>query len=349
MENRGVYSIDNSIEEINATHTIKVTAAYDDKTYPSAPTPQITVTGDENATINTTGNTTATVGAEDDDKFEVVSESGNNTAEYIIETTYVDALNTITVNGVEGVITDTDDDDHNDLITVTLPKDAVLDEYGDPITNPKFEVAFTMYAKTGTISIKNGASISSPATVEFTGLADGHDYSENLVTTVIGGVKQTYNLKVTIAKDTDSTLDHVVIETPENDVEEIIYPDGKELTGELPSNATIGSSTVTVYTSTTVEKVAIAGVSVSGTVVEDNVTGKEMKQWVSGTVDLSTPKTITVTAQNNTITEYTLNVTKATEVKEPGIESFSIEDPRLAKCTPALPMTSASSKSKCPI
>ena len=254
VEDSGVYSIDNSIEEINATRTIKVTAAY------NASTPKITVTGDEDATIN--GANTATVGAADDAKLEVVSESGNNTAEYIIETTFVDALNTITVNGVEGVITDTDDNDHNDLITVTLPKDAVLDEYGDPITDPEFEVAFTMYAKTGTISIDSGDPISSPATVKFTGLADGHDYSENLVTTVIGGVQQTYTLKVTIAKDSDTTIDRVLIQTPgQTNVNEVGYPEGDEINIEVPENATLNNSTVTLYTSTTVEKVSVAGVT----------------------------------------------------------------------------------------
>ena len=324
VENSGVYSIDNTIEEINATRTIKVTAAYDDNTNTTAPAPQITVTGDENATINATGNTTETVGAADDAKLEVVSQSGNNTAEYIIETTYVDALNTITVNGVEGVITDTNDDDHNDLITVTLPKDAVLDEYGDPITDPKFEVAFTMYAKTGTISIDSGDAISSPATVKFTGLADGKDYEESLVTTVIGGVKQTYNLKVTIAKDNDTTIDRVLIQTPgQNNVNELGYPEGDEINIEVPENATLTSSTVTLYTSTTVEKVSVAGTTLtSGYTDEDG-----LRKWTFNGVDLTSSKIVTITAQNNTIQDYTLTVTKATEAKRPAIESFSIEDP----------------------
>ena len=315
VENSGVYSIDNTIEEINATRTIKVTAAY------GATAPQITVTGDENATIN--GANTATVGAADDAKLEVVSESGNNTAEYIIETTYVDALNTITVNGVEGVITDTDDDDHNDLITVTLPKDAVLDEYGDPITNPKFEVAFTMYAKTGTISIDSGDPISSPATVKFTGLADGKDYEESLVTTVIGGVKQTYTLKVTIAKDSDTTIDRVLIKTPgQNNVNELGYPEGDEINIEVPENATLKSSTVILYTSTTVGKVSVAGETKTTYTDKDG-----LRMWEFTGVDLTSSKIVTITAQNNTIQDYTLTVTKATEAKRPAIESFSIEDP----------------------
>ncbi len=323
VQSSGVYAVENDIDDINATQTVKVTAAY------KAANPQIKVTGDEEATINDVKTATVNAGPEGTEPtFEVVSESKNNTAEYTVETTYVDALTSFSVNGVEGQITDEDDDDHDDKITVVLPKKAVLDSYGDPIEDPEFTVDFAVYAKNGTISIANGEDISSPATVKFTGLADGTEYKGKVVTTVIGEVEQEYELIVKIAEDTDSTLNRVMIETPETRVETTIYPDGKTLTGEVPSNATISKSTVTVYTSTTVKGVSVAGKVLASATVNDKVTGKELKQWTTNTtVDLTTEKTITVTAQNNTITEYTLDVSKATEVKEPAIESFSIEDP----------------------
>ena len=325
VQDSGVYAIENDLDDINATRTVKVTAAYDPNDVKTA---KISVVGDEDATINGKANEAVAVNAEDKNTFEVVSESKNNTAEYTVETTYVDALTSFSVNGVEGQITDTDDNDHDDTITVVLPKKAVLDAYGDPIEDPEFTVDFAVYAKNGTISIDNGEDISSPATVKFTGLADGTDYKGEVVTTVIGDVTQKYELIVKIAEDTDSTLNRVMIETPETRVETTIYPDGKTLTGEVPSNATISRSTVTVYTSTTVKGVSVAGKALTSITVNDKVTGKELKQWTTNTtVDLTTEKTITVTAQNNTITEYTLNVSKATEVKEPAIESFSIEDP----------------------
>ena len=317
VQDTGVYSIDNSIDDINATRTVKVIAAYDDGTNASAPAPEMTVYTKDHATVN--NNEEEGVSAADDAKFEVVSQSKNNTAEYTVETTYVDALNTITIDGVAGLITDEDDDDYMDTITVTLPKEAVLDEYGDPVANPKFNVEFTMYAQTGTISIDSGDPISSPAEVTFTGLADGADYQEDLVTTVIGGVQQTYELNVKIAKDTDSSIDRVVI-TAGKGVEELARPDGKTIDVELPSNAT-DTATVDIYTPSTVTGVAIAGTDVTG-----HTTVGNLEKWTAYGVNVTTPKTITVTAQDNTITEYTLNVTKATEVKEPAINSVSIED-----------------------
>ena len=53
---------------------------------------KIDVTADKSATVNGKTSASARVNAKDDSKFEVVSQSGNNTAEYIVETTYVDDL-----------------------------------------------------------------------------------------------------------------------------------------------------------------------------------------------------------------------------------------------------------------
>ena len=338
VESTGVYSIENSLADINATRKVKVTAAYDetgdsvdDSTY------KIDVTADKSATVN--GKTSDRVNAKDDSKFEVVSQSGNNTAEYIVETTYVDALTSFTVNGVEGVITDTDDDDHNDLITVTLPKDAVLDEYGDVQEDPTFKVEYSVYAKTGTIEFQDTAKtkLTGAADYTFTGLGKKESFSKDIVATVIGDIKQTYTLNVVLEPDTDTSIDRVVIKTFDEDgndqtnVNELGYPEGDAINVELPNNANRANSKVTVYTSTTVKSVSVAGETKSSDDADDYTDQGGLRIWTFGDpqkyVNLTSSKLITVTAQDNSIEDYTLTATLASVSKRPAIESFSIEDP----------------------
>ena len=334
VESTGVYSIENSLADINATRKVKVTAAYDETgNSVTSSTYKIDVTADKSATVN--GKTSDRVDAKDDSKFEVVSQSGNNTAEYIVETTYVDALTSFTVNGVAGVITDTDDNDHNDLITVTLPKEAVLDEYGDVQEDPTFKVEYSVYAKTGTIEFQDTAKtkLTGAADYTFTGLGKNESFSKDIVATVIGGIKQTYTLNVVLEPDTDTSIDRVLIKTydkndqDQTNVNELGYPEGDAINVELPNNANRANSTVTVYTSTTVKSVSVAGVTKSSDKAGDYNDQDGLRIWEFPDVNLTSSKLITVTAQDNSIEDYTLTATLASVSKRPAIESFSIEDP----------------------
>ena len=347
VESTGVYSIENSLADINATRKVKVTAAYDetgksvtDSTY------KIDVTADKSATVNGKTSASARVNAKDDSKFEVVSQSGNNTAEYIVETTYVDALTSFTVNGVAGVITDEKksdgskgQDDHMDTITVTLPKEAVLDEYGDVQEDPTFKVEYSVYAKTGTIEFEDNTDpdkntvLTGAADYTFTGLGKTESFSTDIVATVIGGIKQTYKLNVVLEPDTDTSIDRVVIKTFDEDgkdqtnVNELGYPEGDAINVELPNNANRANSKVTVYTSTTVKSVSVAGVTKSSDKAGDYTDQDGLRIWEFPGVNLTSSKLITVTAQDNSIEDYTLTATLASVSKRPAIESFSIEDP----------------------
>ena len=343
VESTGVYSIENSLADINATRKVKVTAAYDETgDFVDNSKYKIDVTADKSATVNGKTSASGRVDAKDDSKFEVVSQSGNNTAEYIVETTYVDALTSFTVNGVPGVFTDEvvkpggnkGQDDHMDTITVTLPKEAVLDEYGDVQEDPTFKVEYSVYAKTGTIEFQDtGKTLTGAADYTFTGLGKNESFSEEIVATVIGDIKQTYKLNVVLEPDTDTSIDRVVIKTydkngdDQTNVNELGYPEGDAINVELPNNANRANSKVTVYTSTTVKSVSVAGKTLSSDKAEDYTDKDGLRIWEFPDVNLTSSKLITVTAQDNSIEDYTLTATLASVSKRPAIESFSIEDP----------------------
>ena len=325
-QDSGVYAIENDLDDINATRTVKVTAAY------GATNPQIKVTGDEEATIKDgtpDGSKTANVNADDKDTFEVVSESKNNTAEYTVETTYVDALTSFSVNGVKGQITDENDDDHDDTITVVLPKEAVLDAYGDPLAAPdvNFKVEYAIYAKTGTVSFDDGSTwVNSGAEINFGELVSNNGvYTEEITTKVIGDVPQTYTLNVVLEQDDDTSISFAQIAAENeagkwNVVKATV--DGKEINAEMAYGYNLKEANITLRTPLTVDDVVVAGESA----------GKKEElpayiEWTFYDIDVTSPKAVTVTAENNTITEYTLDVTVADEVREPGVESLSIEDP----------------------
>ena len=138
---------------------------------------------------------------------------------------------------------------------------------------------------------------------------------------MIGGVKQTYKLKVTIAKDTDTTIDRVLIQTPgQTNVNELGYPEGDEINIEVPSNATLNNSTVTLYTSTTVEKVSVAGVTkTTGYTDEDGLASGSYGVDLLQNCHHHCPKQYHPGLHSD--------CDQGHRSKEPAIESFSIEDP----------------------
>ena len=105
---------------------------------------EIKVTPLEGATVDNVGdpdiNGAYTVKVDNNDTFTVTSESKGNHSTYKVVATYKDAINSFSVDGVDGVISDVDKNDVPDTITVTLPKDAINDQWGYPVTNPKFAV-----------------------------------------------------------------------------------------------------------------------------------------------------------------------------------------------------------------
>ena len=143
---RGVYKILNTIDEINATKTIKVQLAR--HTAGTALNADIDIVTDKGATIGSAYTATSgTVPADDKDSFEIKSASGTNVSKFTVEATYLDAVETFSITGLDGkeytgVITDGDDNDVPDTITVDLPDEAIQNTYGDTVEDPELVVNY---------------------------------------------------------------------------------------------------------------------------------------------------------------------------------------------------------------
>ena len=134
---------------------------------------QITVTPVDGATVDG-GNT---VNVDNGDTFTVTSESEGNHSTYKVVATYKDAIKSFSVDGVDGVISDEDKNDVPDTITVTLPKDAINDQWGYPVANPKFEVNYEVEGSVHcTVAIKLGQN-GNTWTTQDTNVIDGDDFT----------------------------------------------------------------------------------------------------------------------------------------------------------------------------
>ena len=144
FDQKGVYSatVDNINGVVNvvlARNTANTSASWTQGIQDSL-SAEMTVSTLENATID--GETTAVVGADNGDSFTVYSEDGKNHRTFTVKATYLDAMSSLTITGTDGndytgTPVDTDYDDIADTITVTLPASAVVDGYGEIITDPK--------------------------------------------------------------------------------------------------------------------------------------------------------------------------------------------------------------------
>ena len=193
----------------------------------------INIKGLEGATIN--GLTETSLNDADNGKtFQVTSASKGNTSTFTIVAEYEDALESFSVDGAEGLITDENKDDVPDTITVTLPKDAILDKWGHAVTDPSFVVE---YAALGdehcTVEIKKWDSASHTLTsvdskvatkdeVKFAGLTDAADWTGTVTVTRWGKVAngngkavQAYNLIVKLEDSTETGIEYVRVNTTE--------------------------------------------------------------------------------------------------------------------------------------
>ena len=189
---------------------------------------KITVTGLERATVSdgaAKGNSITVADADNGKTFQVTSASGGNTSTFTIVAEYEDALDSFSVDGAEGVITDENKDDVPDTITVTLPKDAILDKWGHAVTDPSFVVE---YAALGdehcTVEIKkwDGTSLtsvdSSVATkdeVEFADLTDAADWAGTVTVTRWDIAEQVYDLTVKLEDSAETGIEYVRVNTTE--------------------------------------------------------------------------------------------------------------------------------------
>ena len=186
----------------------------------------INIKGLEGATINGDTATSFTLDdADNGETFQVTSASKGNTSTFTIVAEYEDALESFSVDGAEGLITDENKDDVPDTITVTLPKDAILDKWGHAVTDPSFVVE---YAALGdehcTVGIKkwNDTSLTSVDSnvatkdeVKFAGLTDAADWTGTVTVTRWGKAVQAYNLIVKLEDSTETGIEYVRVNTTE--------------------------------------------------------------------------------------------------------------------------------------
>ena len=241
---RGVYSaeVDNVNKVINvvlARNTQATSSTWDDNTQ-TALNALIEVTPVEGATVDgvTPDRVTGTyeVGADNGDTFTVTSESGGNHSTYKVVATYKDAINSFSVDGVDGVISDEDKNDVPDTITVTLPKDAINDQWGYPVTNPEFAVEYKVEGSVHcTVGIFDqysqsvDSNIVSGDEVTFNGLALDNAQTEAKENEWNGTVRvyrlgtgndetytddaiQVYNLKVQLEDSTDTDITYARVD-----------------------------------------------------------------------------------------------------------------------------------------
>jgi hypothetical protein len=324
VDGTGVYSVDVN----NAARTVEVVAARNTSYNNVA----VTVYTDENAKIN--GATSYKVTG-DGNKFEVVSESGNNKAEYTLKVVEIaDALTGFSINGVEGVITDENPADKTpDTVTVTLTKDMVQNEYGEYIDKPKLPVTFSTYGNNATVEITgvetSPKTIKSGESLEFDGLttptgtpnASADITSGASIKVSCEGVDQTYNLKVVFVKDSDTTISYAQLN------KQIATIDGNKITAELPAADDLSQVEVILHTATTVKSVTVGNNSADkGSVVNGLQQWKFDASGSSQKLNLTSSKIITITSENNAIQHYNISATKASNVSDAYLTAMTLKN-----------------------
>ena len=308
---------------------------------------QITVTPVDGATVDG-GNT---VNVDNGDTFTVTSESKGNHSTYKVVATYKDAIKSFSVDGVEGVISDEDKNDVPDTITVTLPKDAINDQWGYPVTNPEFAVDYEVEGNVHcTVSIyqsgNNSAIVSNLVggeDVPFNGLSLTNDEWTGTVRVYRLGTGtnannandaiQVYNLKVQLEDSTDTDITYARVDRTIASVD----LDNGTITAELPANVgndndnvptNMGAVELNLYTASTTSKVVVNGVEmdeITNTADADYAAGR--KAWRLYGVDVRTTAVVTVYAEDGVTTrQYTVNAQMAQARSDASITAFYIGD-----------------------
>ena len=339
----GVYSVDidneNKIVNVVLARNTKLT----DKNEASDPdqnslNAQAILRTVDNATINNRG-TSETVELNNGKEFTVTSQSGGNKATFKVVATYLDALSSMTVTGLDNEEytaepVDTNQDDIPDSFKVTMPDSAIYNEHDELTADPKLGVG---YEVEGDVSTAANAKVTVNSTtvkadgsvpVQFVDLDDATKGQEVTYTVVVErlGATQHYNLTVELQKDnnTDITYAQVNSTIADWDVE------AGTIVAEVPSADDIdgnGGATVILRTPVTVADVVVDGM--------DSDWGDNKKEpsttyteWTFYNIDLRTSKIVTVTAEDGTLKQYTLSANKVENATDAAITAFYIGDYR---------------------
>ncbi len=332
----GVYSVDidneNKIVNVVLARNTKLT----DKNEASDPdqnslNAQAILRTVDNATINN-GGTSETVELNNGKEFTVTSQSGGNKATFKVVATYLDALSSMTVTGLDNEEytaepVDTNQDDIPDSFKVTMPDSAIYNEHDELTADPKLGVG---YEVEGDVSTAANAKVTVNSTtvkadgsvpVQFVDLDDATKGQEVTYTVVVErlGATQHYNLTVELQKDnsTDITYAQVDRTIADWDVE------AGTIVAEVPSATDLSEVSVTLRTPVTVEEVLLN--SGKATTINEETTYTE---WIFYDVDLTSSKIVTVEAEDGTLKQYTLSANKVENATDAAITAFYIGDYR---------------------
>ena len=317
----------------------------------------INIKGLEGATINSLTETSLN-DADNGKTFQVTSASKGNTSTFTIVAEYEDALESFSVDGAKGLITDENKDDVPDTITVTLPKDAILDKWGHAVTDPSFVVE---YAALGdehcTVEIKKWDSASHTLTsvdskvatkdeVKFAGLTDAADWTGTVTVTRWGKVAngngkavQAYNLIVKLEDSTETGIEYVRVNTTE-----ATASGDTSFHAVLPKNYNGNIDTkrekvnVVIRTIPSITSVQINNASGNSPVVNmEKITSDTDPDYVSGQTAWKLPKDVTINATGTVVITltaedgstkgtYTLTTEMAQANTDASITAFRIGD-----------------------
>ena len=324
---------------------------------------EITVVPEGNATVITEDVNDDVEGtqvyADNGNSFIVQSASAGTNKTYTIEVTnYVDALESFSVNGVDGVITDEKPKDNvPDTITVTLPKSVLIDTDNQPKVNVNLAVEYKAQGNTSPKVYLNAKDVATMAAANlidsgdvenFDGLKTAGRVDMEVIVDRLGpdngtGAVQHYDLVVKLEDSTNTEITYAQFDrtaaTVDAEAGTIVAEMPKELND---SDATVGtkltSIDVTLFTDKDVSKIVVAGVTLEAKNAVEHEIADINKQgvieydtyyaWRWNDVDLLTSKRALVTSENSAAVQtYTLTATMAEDVSAARITGFQMVSP----------------------
>ena len=314
---------------------------------------KITVTGLERATVSdgaAKGNSITVADADNGKTFQVTSASGGNTSTFTIVAEYEDALDSFSVDGAEGVITDENKDDVPDTITVTLPKDAILDKWGHEVPDPSFVVEYAVKGDVHcTVEIDKdddvepiGPDVANKDEVKFADLTNDTNWTGTVTVTRWDIAEQVYDLTVKLEDSTETGIEYVRVNTTE-----ATASGDTSFHAVLPKNYSDNGTdkktqrsavNVVIRTIPSITGVQINNASGNSPVVNmEKITSKTDPDYVSGqtawelpddvTINATGTVVITLTAEDgSTKGTYTLTTEDAQANTDASITAFYIGD-----------------------
>ena len=314
---------------------------------------KITVTGLERATVSdgaAKGNSITVADADNGKTFQVTSASGGNTSTFTIVAEYEDALDSFSVDGAEGVITDENKDDVPDTITVTLPKDAILDKWGHEVPDPSFVVEYAVKGDVHcTVEIDKdgdvepiGPDVANKDEVKFADLTNDTNWTGTVTVTRWDIAEQVYDLTVKLEDSTETGIEYVRVNTTE-----ATASGDTSFHAVLPKNYSDNGTdketkrsavNVVIRTIPSITGVQINNASGNSPVVNmEEITSKTDPDYVSGqtawklpdgvTINATGTVVITLTAEDgSTKGTYTLTTEDAQANTDASITAFYIGD-----------------------